>query len=191
MGRTQEARRSDRLRDIGRDQYPQIVSGQKTTRTRRAWPCRRDTIPTQDRHRNRGDRLAMLVLVGLLIGLLVSIMNAEPTEAKTVRDCPQYHQAMKRHGLPPKIFGPISYRESRCNPKSVSAIRISTGRPDVGLLQVSGSWATVTRNICRVSYAQVVKALTRLECNLKVSAYLWQDGKGASNWSVRSARHGS
>ncbi len=187
MGRTQEARRSDRLRDIGRDQYPQIVSGEETTRTRRAWPCRRDTISTQDRHRNRGNRLAML----LCLGLLGSIVTPSQADAKTVRDCPQYHQAMKKYGLPPKVFGPISYRESRCNPKSVSAIRISTGRPDVGLLQVSGSWATVTRNICRVSYAQVVKALTRLECNLKVSAYLWQDGKGASNWSVRSARHGS
>ena len=130
--------------------------------------------------------MAMLLCLGLLGGILIP----SEAQAKTVRDCPQYHAAMKRHGLPPKIFGPISYRESRCHPTSISQIRKSTGRPDVGLLMIQGSWATVTRRICRVTYAQVIKALTRLECNLSVAAYLWDDGRGASNWSVKSGTHG-
>ena len=123
----------------------------------------------------------MLLCVGLL-----GIMTPAPAEATTVRDCPQHHAILKRYGLPPKIFGPIAWRESRCSFTSVSAIRKSTGRPDVGLLQVSASWATVTRTICRVSYGQVVKALTRPDCHLRVAAYLYDGGKGLGNWRATS-----
>lgn len=118
------------------------------------------------------------------------MINVSRVDGAPVRDCPQFHEAMKRHGLPPKIFGPIAYRESRCNVKSISAIR-STGRPDVGALQIQGTWATVTRRICRVTYAQVIKALTRLECNLAVASYLWDNGRGGGHWLIRSGNHGS
>jgi hypothetical protein len=110
--------------------------------------------------------------------------------AAPLRDCPQYHDILKRYGLPPKIFGPIAWRESRCNPKSISAIRKSTGRPDVGLLQTSASWSSLTMRICRVKRSQVVKALTRLDCHLRVAAYLYDDGKGLGNWRATSGTHG-
>lgn len=110
--------------------------------------------------------------------------------AAPVKDCPQYHALLKRYGLPPKIFGPIAYRESRCNFNSISKIR-NTGYPDVSLLQIQGSWRTVTYRICRLKPNQNhIKALTRPDCHLKVAAYLWADGKGASNWSIHSGHNG-
>lgn len=128
----------------------------------------------------------MLLCVGLL-GLVVMPSKAE---AATRGDCPQYHAILKRYGLPPKIFGPIAWRESRCNPKSISAVR-KTGWPDAGLLQIQGSWNTLTRKIChlRPDQSQVI-ALTRLECQLPVARYLWAGGKGGGHWSIRSGTHG-
>jgi hypothetical protein len=112
-------------------------------------------------------------------------------QAATKGDCPQYHAILKRYGLPPKVFGPIAWRESRCNFKSISAVRKSTGRPDVGLLQIQGSWRTVTRTICKLKPNQNhIIALTRPDCHLKVAAYLWADGKGAGHWRATSGKHG-
>jgi hypothetical protein len=130
------------------------------------------------------------VALFLLIGLLGTMSMTPTATAKSRGDCPQYHDILKKYGLPPKVFGPIAWRESRCNPKSVSAIRQSTGRPDVGLLQLQGSWSSLTMRLCHVKRSQVVKALTRLECQLTVASYLWADGKGAANWSIRSGSHG-
>lgn len=118
-------------------------------------------------------------------------MMAEPTQAATRGDCPQHHAILKRYGLPPKIFGPIAHRESRCNFKSISAVRKSTGRPDVGLLQIQGSWRTVTRTICKLKPNENhIIALTRPDCHLKVAAYLYADGKGLGNWRATSGKHG-
>lgn len=120
-----------------------------------------------------------------------TMMMATPLHAATRGDCPQHHAILKQYGLPPKVFGPIAWRESRCNFRSVSAVRKSTGYPDVGLLQIQGSWRTVTRSICKLRPNQNhLKALTQPACQLKVAAYLWADGAGASNWSVRSGHHG-
>ena len=113
-------------------------------------------------------------------------MTPAPAEAAPVRDCPQYHAILKRYGLPPKIFGPIAYRESRCSPTAISPIRKSTGRPDVGLLQTSASWSSLTMRVCQVKRSQVVKALTRLDCHLRVAAYLYDGGKGLGNWRATS-----
>jgi hypothetical protein len=101
--------------------------------------------------------------------------------------CPQYESAFKKYGLPVKEFSKIAYRESRCNPKSVSAIRKATGRPDVGLVQISGSWSTVTKKMCHVQYQEVIKALTTVDCNLKVAAYLYHNG-GLHHWKVSSGK---
>jgi len=113
--------------------------------------------------------------------------TSTPVQAATQGSCPKYEAAFKKYGLPVKEFSMISYRESRCNPRSVSAIRASTGKPDVGLVQISGSWATVTRTICHVSYQQVVKALTKVDCNLKVAAYLYKNG-GLGHWKATSGK---
>ena len=185
MGSTQETRRSYRLRALHRMRNTQIVSGEETTGARRSGTRHRDTIPTQDRHRYRGHRLAVLTCIGIL-----ALMIPAQAEAATRGDCPQHHAILKKYGLPPKIFGPIAWRESRCSFTSVSAKRY-TGWPDVGLLQIQGSWNTLTRQVCRLKPNQShIRALTRPDCQLRVAAYLWNDGRGASNWSVKSGAHG-
>lgn len=127
---------------------------------------------------------ACVVLLGLIV------MPAH-TEAATRGDCPQHHAILKRYGLPPKIFGPIAYRESRCSFTSISAIRKSTGRPDVGLLQIQGSWKTVTHRVCRLKPNENhIVALTRPDCQLRVAAYLYADGKGLGHWRATSGTHG-
>ena len=123
----------------------------------------------------------------ILAAILGTLIVAAPTQAQELKRCPKYEAAIKAAGLPVKTFSYLAWRESRCNHRSISAIRQSTGRPDVGLFQVQASWATVTRRICHVKYSEVVKALTRLDCQLKVAKYLWQDGKGASNWGLPNA----
>lgn len=126
-----------------------------------------------------------------LLGIVTMPGHAE-AQAPVTRDCPQHHAILKRYGLPPKIFGPIAWRESRCSFRSVSAVRKSTGHPDVGLLQIQGSWRTVTRQICRLRPNQShIVALTRPDCHLRVAAYLYADGAGLGNWSATSGRHGS
>ena len=109
--------------------------------------------------------------------------------AAPVGRCPKYEKQFKKYGLPPKTFSKLAWRESRCHVKSVSAIRKSTGRPDVGLVQISGSWATLTRKTCRVPYQDIVKALTTLDCQLKVAAVLWDHGQGAGNWSLKPGKY--
>lgn len=110
-----------------------------------------------------------------------------PVQAATKGDCPKLHAILKQYGLPPKIFGPIAWRESRCNFASISKVRKSTGYPDVGLLQIQGSWRTVTYQICNLKPNQShIRALTRPDCQLSVARYLWAYGEGAANWSIRS-----
>ena len=125
--------------------------------------------------------------ISISIGLTATPLSALSSQAQPPiqGSCPQYEPLFKKYHLPVKIFSKISYRESRCNPLSVSEIRKSTGRPDVGLVQISGSWATVTRQICHVGYGEVVKALTNVHCNLKVAAYLYNNG-GLGHWKASS-----
>lgn len=117
----------------------------------------------------------------------LALLTFTPTRASAtpVNSCPEYESLFKEYNLPVKQFSKIAYRESRCNPKSISAVR-STGKPDVGLLQIQGSWATVTRKICKVSYGQVIKALTKVRCNLAVASYLYQNG-GLGHWKGTSS----
>ena len=102
--------------------------------------------------------------------------------------CPKLEPAIKRHGLPVKKFSYIIWRESRCNPKSISAVR-STGYPDVGAAQIQGSWRTVTYAVCHLKPTQNhIKALTNLDCNLSVAKYLFDHG-GYGHWRG-SSYHG-
>ena len=185
MGSTPTTRRRHRLRTLNQDGNPQELSSKAPARTPGPRPRHRDTTPQTYRHRHSRRRLALLICLSILGTLSVTAR----ADAAIKGDCPQYHAILKQYGLPPKVFGPIAHRESRCSPKSVSAIR-STGWPDVGLLQVQGSWSSLTMRLCHVKRSQVLKALTRLECQLTVASYLWADGKGASNWSIRSGHHG-
>jgi hypothetical protein len=128
-----------------------------------------------------------MLLCVLLLGIVTMPAQAH---AAPVRDCPQHHDILRRYGLPPKIFGPIAWRESRCSFTSVSAIR-STGYPDVSLLQIQGSWRTLTRRVCKLKKNENhIRALMKPDCHLRVAAVLWDNGKGLGNWRATSGKHG-
>lgn len=55
----------------------------------------------------------------------------------------------------------------------------------MGLLQIQGSWATVTRAVCKKQ--DVVKALLNAECNVKVGGYLYKNG-GLGHWRATSGK---
>lgn len=122
----------------------------------------------------------------MCLALITTALTATSADA-AAGACPQWEPMFRKHGLPAKTFSKIAWRESRCNPKSVSAVRSSTGRPDVGLLQIQGSWVTVTSQICRVPRKQVVRALTDVSCNLRVARYLYDNG-GLGHWRVTSGK---
>lgn len=122
----------------------------------------------------------------MCIALLFTALFTAPAEAKA-GSCPQWEPLFRKHGLPAKEFSRIAYRESRCNSKSVSAVRKSTGRPDVGLLQIQGSWVTVTSAVCKVPRKHVVRALTDASCNVRVARYLYDNG-GLGHWRTTSGK---
>ena len=124
----------------------------------------------------------------LVTAILALSIVAAPSPAKASGSCPQYEAVMAKY-LPRKTiktFSRIAWRESRCNPKSVSAIRRSTGYPDVGLLQIQGSWRTVTIAICKPRGSHI-KALTALDCQLRVARYLYDNG-GLGHWRATSGK---
>ena len=122
----------------------------------------------------------------MCIALLFTALSTAPAQAQA-GSCPQWEPLFRKHGLPVKVFSRIAYRESRCNPKSVSVVRKSTGRPDVGLLQIQGSWVTVTSAVCKVPRKHVVRALTDASCNVRVARYLYDNG-GLGHWRTTSGK---
>jgi len=118
----------------------------------------------------------------------------EPEDSRIPSDktkrCPQFEQTFRDYGLVPvKVFSYIAWRESGCNPKAINAkwdangniiwTLNKNGSYDSGLLQVNSSWQTVTMNICGGG----IKLLRTLDCNLKVSKYLLDNG-GLNHWSL-------
>jgi hypothetical protein len=106
------------------------------------------------------------------------------------RRCPKFEQAFRDYGLVPvQVFSYIAYRESGCNVDAINAKWDANGKIvwtlnkngsyDSGLLQVNSSWVTVTKNICGGG----IKLLRTLDCNLKVSKYLLDNG-GLRHWSL-------
>jgi len=124
----------------------------------------------------------------LVTAILALSIVAAPSPAQASGSCPQYEAVMAKY-LPRntiKTFSRIAWRESRCNPKSVSAVRRSTGYPDVGLLQIQGSLRTVTIAICKPRGSHI-KALTGLDCQLRVARYLYDHG-GLGHWRATSGK---
>ena len=122
----------------------------------------------------------------MCIALISTALSVAPAKAQA-GSCPQWEPLFRKHGLPVKVFSRIAYRESRCNPKAVSVVRKSTGRPDVGLLQIQGSWVTVTSAVCGVDRKHVVRALTDASCNVRVARYLYDNG-GLGHWRTTSGK---
>lgn len=127
-------------------------------------------------------RLLAVVLVGIVSIGQPKVADASGIPRDLTMRCPQWVPLFKEYGLPAKVFSYIAWRESRCNPKAVSDIRW-TSRPDVGLLQIQGSWVTVTHRICKVDRSQVLQALQDPRCNVAVAKYLYDNG-GLGHWSL-------
>ena len=118
---------------------------------------------------------------------LLAVLSVPAHASAATNSCPKWEPLLRQH-FPAKVVAQMSriaYRESRCNAHSLSAVRKSTGRPDVGLLQIQGSWATVTRAVCKKQ--DVVKALLNAECNVKVGGYLYKNG-GLGHWRATSGK---
>ena len=136
-----------------------------------------------------GGRLQKLrELIKKLMALTLILALSTPAHASAAANsCPQWEPLLARH-FPAKVvpvMSRIAYRESRCTERALSPVRKSTGRPDVGLLQIQGSWATVTRAVCKKQ--DVVKALLNAECNVKVAGYLYRNG-GLGHWRATSGK---
>ena len=136
-----------------------------------------------------GGRLQKLrELIKKLMALTLILALSTPAHASAAANsCPKWEPLLARH-FPAKVvpvMSRIAYRESRCTERALSPVRKSTGRPDVGLLQIQGSWATVTRAVCKKQ--DVIKALLNAECNVKVAGYLYNNG-GLGHWRATSGK---
>ena len=117
---------------------------------------------------------------------LILALSVPAHASAAANSCPKWEPLLAEY-FPAKVvpvMSRIAYRESRCNPASLSSVRY-TGRPDVGLLQIQGSWATVTRAVCKKP--DVIKALLSARCNVKVARYLYDNG-GLGHWRVTSGK---
>lgn len=141
----------------------------------------------------------MRVISRLFAVLLVGVLASGPTRvaasatpdtdverasipADKTKRCPRWEPLFEQYGLPKTVFSYIAWRESRCQPNALSVTRW-TGKPDAGLLQIQGSWVTVTSHVCKVPRQRVVQALLDVHCNLAVARYLYQNG-GLGHWSL-------
>ena len=117
---------------------------------------------------------------------LILALSVPAHASAAANSCPKWEPLLSKY-FPAKVvpvMSRIAYRESRCNPASLSSVR-HTGRPDVGLLQIQGSWATVTRAVCKKQ--DVIKALLNADCNVKVAGYLYKNG-GLGHWRATSGK---
>jgi hypothetical protein len=137
-------------------------------------------------HGGRLQKLRELIKKLMALTLILALFTPAHASA-AANSCPKWERLLARH-FPAKVvpvMSRIAYRESRCTERALSPVRKSTGRPDVGLLQIQGSWASVTRAVCKKQ--DVVKALLNAECNVKVAGYLYRNG-GLGHWRATSGK---
>lgn len=145
-----------------------------------------------------------IILIGLIINLMLLAVAYKDADAAPIKGlpCPEWHDAMRKAGLPVRVLAPVMWRESRCLPnaigwnykqgKSHKNCKLSPAHTyrkcsavksyDIGLLQVNSNWKSVTRSICKSSDILI---LLDPSCNLAVSAYLYANG-GSSHWRATS-----
>lgn len=124
----------------------------------------------------------------------VVVEEVEVVKSNVPRDatkrCPEFEPVFRKYGLKPvETFSYIAWRESRCRIKAINAKWDSKGNIvwtlnrdgsyDSGILQVNSSWKTVTKQVCGGG----IDLLLTLDCNLKVSKYLLDNG-GLRHWSM-------
>ena len=146
-----------------------------------------------------------IIIIGVLLNLALMVWSNNDADAAPIKGlpCPEWHDAMRKAGLPVRFFAPVMWRESRCQPKAVGwnykqgkshkNCKLSPARTyrrcsavrsyDLGLLQVNSTWKSLTRRVCKSSDVLI---LLNSECNLKVAAVLWADGEGSSHWRATS-----
>jgi hypothetical protein len=149
--------------------------------------------------------LIRISIVALSITSVTFVTSSEAEGKKKDLPCPQWHSELRKHGLPVKVFAPIMWRESKCEPRAVGwnyhkgkshrECKLSHARTyrkckavksyDVGLLQINSSWKTVTAKVCKAKYGKML-VLQKPKCNLKVAALLYDNGKGLKNWQGTS-----
>lgn len=144
------------------------------------------------------------IIIAFIIQLLVLTLALRDADAAPIKGlpCPEWHDALRKAGLPVRVFAPIMYRESRCQPKAIGwnykqgkshkNCKLSSARTyrkcsavrsyDIGLLQINSSWRTVTKAICKSSDVLI---LQKPSCNIAVAAYLYANG-GSSHWRATS-----
>ena len=146
--------------------------------------------------------------VVLLLTAITITTTATQTSAKPASKypCEQWHKLLREHKLPVKVFAPIMWRESKCQPKAIGwnykegkshrdcklspAASYKNCRAvksyDLGLLQINSSWKTLTAQVCKKPFGKMF-VLKKPHCNLKVASVLYNDGKGLVNWQATSS----
>lgn len=149
--------------------------------------------------------ISRIVIIGLLINLLFLAVAFKDADAAPIKGlpCPQWHDAMRKAGLPVRFFAPVMMRESKCIPtavgwnyrsgKSHKNCKLSPARTyrncsavrsyDVGLLQINSQHREIVKRVC---HSSDVLILQKPQCNLAVAAVLWADGEGRSHWRATS-----
>ena len=118
-----------------------------------------------------------------------------PAKGTSVKRCPDLEPLLAEYGLPADPFSYIAWRESRCNPGAVNAKWNDAGEMtyalnankswDTGLLQVNSIHRNLVREVCgKEALKNNLAGLKELDCQLKVAARLYDNGKGLSHWAA-------
>ena len=116
-----------------------------------------------------------------------------PAKSSGVKRCPDLEPLLAEYGLPADPFSYIAWRESRCNPGAVNAKWNEAGEMvyalnanktwDTGLLQVNSIHRNLVREVCgKAALKNNLAGLMDLDCQLRVAARLYDNGKGLSHW---------
>ena len=116
-----------------------------------------------------------------------------PTLVAGVKGCPSLEPLLADYGLPADPFSYIAWRESRCNPNAVNAKWNANGEMtwalnkngtyDTGLLQINSIHRALIRRTCgKDAVKNNLQGLYDLDCQLRVAAVLYDNGKGLSHW---------
>lgn len=132
-------------------------------------------------------------------------MKRVPSD-KTMR-CPEWEPLLKKYELPVQLYSYIMYRESRCLSKAIGwNYKQGSGHwncklapaniykkckavasYDSGLLQINSTWSTLTSQVCNTPYGKM-SALLEPECNVRISAVLYDEGRGLANWGFKVSK---
>jgi len=143
--------------------------------------------------------------VGALMLTLTVLPQPVDTKPVSKYPCPEWHKALRAHDLPVRVFAPIMWRESKCQPKAIGwnyhkgkshrNCKLAPAQTyknckavksyDIGLLQINSTQKTLTAQVCNKPFGKMF-ILQKPECNLRVASVLYNKGKGLDNWKATS-----